>query len=84
MKAFSVHEFTCMATFWEENYSVGTGLFYTQLIAELEELAVDDGDEFDWADFVNTMPLWATSTSCVHDQGNAFPTAVETCERLSG
>ena len=38
----------------------------------------------DWADYVNTMPIWVTATSCANDKGAKNPSSVETCERISG
>jgi len=38
----------------------------------------------DWADYVNTMPIWVTATNCSKDKGSQNPDPVETCERIAG
>ena len=82
ISAFSIHDFRCRESYWEENYTAKTGKFVVNLIDQLET-QVGDSDDMVWADYVNDMPIWVTATNCNWDKGG-FPTQIDVCERITG
>lgn len=55
--AFSVHDYKCAESYWQENYAKYTGVFQTTAVEQLNEY-VGEQDEIDWSDYINEMPIW--------------------------
>lgn len=57
IKAFSVHDYKCAESYWEENYAKYTGIFQTTAVSQMESY-VGSSDEMDWSTYINEMPIW--------------------------